>query len=75
MILGYKNLFLYATFVAPFICNTKLILHGNKAWMEMLGFVIGKFGTSLEKDKPSFKATLHPEWCICDSDMKRYDIH
>ena len=40
----------WAVFVAPLICNTTLILHGNNAWMGMLGFVIGKFGTNLEND-------------------------
>ena len=47
-------------FVAPFICNTTLILHGNKAWMGMI--VIGKFLNQFGKRqyKSSFKATLHP---------------
>ena len=40
----------WAVFVASFICNTTLILHGNNAWIGMLGFVVGKFGTNLEND-------------------------
>ena len=47
--MAYRNLFLYAVFVVSFIYKTTLILHGNNAWMEMVGFIIGKFGTNLEK--------------------------
>ena len=42
-----------------------------------LGFVIGKFGTNLEKDIVSHLSRVHYTLgsCICDSDMKMHDIH
>ena len=49
----------WVVFVASFICNTTSILHGNKAWMGMLGFVIGKYGTNLENDIISHLSRLH----------------
>ena len=72
-----KPLFPYPIFVAPFICNTTLFYMVVVLGCFYLGFLIGKFGTNLQKYIMSHLSRLHYTLgcCMCDSDMKMHYIY